>query len=586
MADIQMQYDNAFDSSKELFTPEMEQGGWLNAKGTQLSGTRKKGIFGGVKEDSSLFTDIKTILVGLNDLMETNFSSNDKQTTLQLAYNAYMNLIRSCDKYLTDKKGGVRTARTKVGQDRIRMVNEIRQFAEKDINGIRVQMFLPDDLRGTNLREAIGKARTKTINMQTPDSAHKHVGGNASNLTVLSEEENGGEVGFFSEQKTFDKDTTMIDAEPFIEKTIQNTRVEKIYYDKVISFIKSRGKKSVGGVYNLLLSEEWKKQEYANYPQSVEFQNELKNILYSTKTAYENIFGSGLANVESKKVGFNQRNVATSRIASILKFDKIIAKSEIVQLNDVQKGETRMGSVMNKAKGTESLSLLKKHVKDMRKATGKKVDIKDLREKIKGLMTGSFMRDMSDLQVMDYLCGQIDRHSANYFIDTNEEGKFVGVQGIDNDLSFGNAKEKEKFKDIGTHGRAVMNENDELTIPHMSRGLAISIDLINENMVRYALMDLIGKSEIEAFCYRLSRLKKAVRKELELGDKSKVLLDDTQWEKVDKNDFLKASNVSKSGGENDGTSNYVGRFYVEHLNFSINETEREIAEELKKLKQK
>lgn len=49
----------------------------------------------------------------------------------------------------------------------------------------------------------------------------------------------------------------------------------------------------------------------------------------------------------------------------------------------------------------------------------------------------TFQKSMSDLSVLDYLTGQIDRHGGNIFVDP-ETGK---VTGIDNDQSFGNTPE-------------------------------------------------------------------------------------------------------------------------------------------------
>lgn len=49
----------------------------------------------------------------------------------------------------------------------------------------------------------------------------------------------------------------------------------------------------------------------------------------------------------------------------------------------------------------------------------------------------AFQKSMSDLSVLDYLTGQIDRHGGNMFVDP-ETGK---VTGIDNDQSFGKTPE-------------------------------------------------------------------------------------------------------------------------------------------------
>ncbi len=52
-------------------------------------------------------------------------------------------------------------------------------------------------------------------------------------------------------------------------------------------------------------------------------------------------------------------------------------------------------------------------------------------------------QDIANLQVLDYLCGNYDRHYANMFYQFDRNGKLIGVQGIDNDGAFGVIAKKE-----------------------------------------------------------------------------------------------------------------------------------------------
>ena len=45
-------------------------------------------------------------------------------------------------------------------------------------------------------------------------------------------------------------------------------------------------------------------------------------------------------------------------------------------------------------------------------------------------------KKIASLQVLDYICGNIDRHVANAFYQYDKKGNLSGVQGIDNDLAF------------------------------------------------------------------------------------------------------------------------------------------------------
>ena len=172
----------------------------------------------------------------------------------------------------------------------------------------------------------------------------------------------------------------------------------------------------------------------------------------------------------------------------------------------------------------------------------------------------SFQKDLSDLQVIDYLCGQTDRHAGNYYVKM-DGNNMVGLTGIDNDLSFGDAvsrqKTKNKFNIFGNHGRLVADANDEMYIPHMSRSLALNIALLDENMAKYVLSDLIGKADVEAFCKRLKILKKVCITELQKESENSRLVDDDGWNEKTLNDFLTADSEFVNR-DKDGTSNYIG----------------------------
>ena len=61
-----------------------------------------------------------------------------------------------------------------------------------------------------------------------------------------------------------------------------------------------------------------------------------------------------------------------------------------------------------------------------------------------------FLSSLADLQILDYLCANTDRHNKNFFLRMDlrnpEEPKLLGVQGIDNDNSFGDLEEGGMFK--------------------------------------------------------------------------------------------------------------------------------------------
>lgn len=133
------------------------------------------------------------------------------------------------------------------------------------------------------------------------------------------------------------------------------------------------------------------------------------------KTNFEDLYENlGFLN-EGGVVNMSRRNVATSRMASLLGLEELIAKSQTVDITDEATGRLIRGNLMDQAEGIEYANVWE-----------------DL---INGRVTSSFLRDVTNLQVLDVLCGQLDRHGGNMMYKV-ENGNITGVQGIDNDAAF------------------------------------------------------------------------------------------------------------------------------------------------------
>ena len=115
-------------------------------------------------------------------------------------------------------------------------------------------------------------------------------------------------------------------------------------------------------------------------------------------------------------------------VAKMLGCQNLIAKS--IPMKVEINGKTVEGVFMEAAEGSDIDNL---KVNDpLMKATEKSFDSKDA------------LQQLADLQVLDFICGNTDRHMGNLFykFKKNPKGevKFVGVQGIDNDCAFGRIK--------------------------------------------------------------------------------------------------------------------------------------------------
>ena len=138
-----------------------------------------------------------------------------------------------------------------------------------------------------------------------------------------------------------------------------------------------------------------------------------------------------LSNI-NRKVGINEnskadkRNSAVSMIADLLGCSGLIAKSVNLHVKDPSSGKIIMGTFMETAKGADCRGT---NVEDMEKFNQLTPD------KIEKSL--SLKKDIANLQVVDWICGNPDRHTGNMMYKFDENGNLVGLIGIDNDTSLG-----------------------------------------------------------------------------------------------------------------------------------------------------
>ena len=105
---------------------------------------------------------------------------------------------------------------------------------------------------------------------------------------------------------------------------------------------------------------------------------------------------------------------------------------------------------------------------------------------------------LNQLQMLDAICSQFDRHAMNFFIDP----KTGHVTGIDNDLAFGKNQKSvrgEKGATMGSHDRELPKLVDSK--------MAHTIMAVEPDAVREALAGLLSDGEVEATLSRLQVVK-------------------------------------------------------------------------------
>jgi len=218
---------------------------------------------------------------------------------------------------------------------------------------------------------------------------------------------------------------------------------------------------------------------------------------------------------------FQQRAVAASRIDQLLNAN-VIAKTQLAVVNNGE-GEVQ-GQIMEKAKGQQVL----RWQRNVRKGDLPGSDVDD----------PALQRLMSKLDLVDSLCGQVDRHGGNVFVDWDRQtGQVTSLTGIDNDLAFG-VKGFDPGETTGSSnvyggiGKYIDRETGEAIL--RLRGSDLSI----------LLADLLLPKEIDAAIDRLGKTQAVLRK----AQAENRLIGPDQW----------GANTTAQGGQMHGVQKPVG----------------------------
>lgn len=117
------------------------------------------------------------------------------------------------------------------------------------------------------------------------------------------------------------------------------------------------------------------------------------------------------------------KNSAMSAVATLIKCPDVIAKSRPLVIYDDKGHKYQEGTFMEYANGKDINNLAV--VDEMRLMKPSDFESPDVKQQL------------ANLQVLDYICGNIDRHSGNmlYQVDPKTR-KLTGIVGIDNDCAF------------------------------------------------------------------------------------------------------------------------------------------------------
>ena len=553
----------AIEMNEMQETPQMSRTSLADLY-NQLRTSKRGGMFIG-NSNSQFYTAVMTDLSDINSAMSKSFTQDAlaNQKLLINMEHMYQKLIKSCAAYIA------RDPSTNAGKHRKDLVTQIQERASTDLvalSAVRTDFcgLSPQEQSTKSWNELLDQSRTIRLSVQDISQLNKAEGGAASEVYELkgsntkAKDAAGetiplGEMHFFKMEDEYDM-TKIRHAGKVVENVLER-------YPKL-----SKKEKSMIRKFAINSGSD---QRDVLKPKLDEMSDKLSDL---GKIALNSIFGnlkevettvglmSSLEIDKDKKVNMSRRNVATSRVAKLVGLDHLVAKSETAELYDEKTQHTFRGNLMQKAKGDMSLGKLSDNLQEQSKQS--KAGNKDILINA----TGAFQRDLCNLQVLDAICGQVDRHMNNIFISTNN-GELSALQGIDNDAAFGLNEQVSSSKTPLRHDRAIYDMNTgEMTLPYMDKNLADRILALEPDMIRFALQDLLKNEEIEAAIKRLEHIKTAIRKTQDT--QSERFLEDDQWNDDTAQNMINhtwemENEFFKGKKEKFSQESYFGRFMIE-----------------------
>lgn len=402
---------------------------------------------------------------------------------------ANQEIIRNCQEYME------RESRVNSGDKEAE--NILKGLEERNLNALR-------DMK--KLREHEGKqwqeVKEIPIPRIEPTGPVQTVGANASVRMKIEIEK--GRPGFFTEAKdsyadinvVFDRYLNNLENADLKKKLLENK-------DIIVNAVGNDKEKGIGQLVSdgatlgrcIEIARNQFTGEKEGHRKDGRMMRCIGEMYKEAKTAYMAISNASLQ--QGDKVSL--RNVATTRMAELLGVERLIARSETVE---VKLGDRVVkGSFMEMAQGYDAASA--------------DIDVIQKFREVKDWGSPAMVRDQSDLDVFDVICGQVDRHDANAFYKIGEMGPdgtrpLLGLMGIDNDMAFSPLVKMGKDGRLQSNGQT--NETEYMNF--ISEDMADRIMALNREKLEYAVGDIITKEEMDGLVTRTEKMKELIQSQM------------------------------------------------------------------------
>ena len=475
----------------------------------------------GIEGSEKLKTAFQNLVTEIEEIKEEKLDNAERTETVVAGLcKLYSDCMKAVEEYEDANKDNVlyskedrekmRKIKIAIGKD-VTALNNYQKAQKENVS------FVPK-----NFETILEEGRAKTITVKSSDVGIAAAG--QSERMVFSDEEKKDTVYFTESKPGKSLNAQIKDMMDGIKKKYGG-KANCLYNNNVMNAFKTMAtnRKALLSASNPLLSQQDRLNSLAgSFMDDENVFNVIRNLDTSDEKeiffeCVEKLSKITLAVDLNKSNGIRQdskqdkRNSAMSMTADLLGMGDIIAHSENTRVNfKNQSGtitKTVMGTAMAQALGVD------------RKEAGLPYDVSAVIAPENNFRNYSlsaiennknFIRDVARLQILDYICGNPDRHAANllYKFDTN--GKIVGLQGIDNDTSFGS-----KF---------VPGTNRSVALNHMQvipKSTADMIEATNEDTFRLMLYGYdLTKKEVDAAIERLDLLKDVIKNSKEIYQES------------------------------------------------------------------
>ena len=503
-------------------------------------------------KDGKEMVAVKAALQGITNKMREAIPQDEAKFAEEYSalLSAYVNLTDACTAYLWSHPH----PRTIKGKTRKRLVHGTLAMAERELAGMKnaVKELKPYLEEGTPLvwGNVLGIIRGSSFNLKEHKMKTGHAGDATSELTVLHPKE--GKTYFFKSDEKLEPPLEALkkecdDMDRPEDQEILNKLLKLMDYrikwddegyeagEQLSILDKIMGKKKYAFVDNLI------GPNAIYYRDTV--QNKINKLdpslrvdLYDMRTweffqallpSYMRLrtrLGVSASAGIQENQSLSNRNVASSRMAAIFDMPNLVVATNKATLHeDGVKIKDGDGIAMSQAKGVPHWDLMEKVGRD----------------KTKLHYTAEALRQFSCLQLFDTLCGQCDRHWNNRFVTFKKEnGKYIitGVQGIDNDMSFGNLK----YEDIAQEQIMKLPpfETAKITVPHafkcsityLDKEMVETMRNLTKDNLNYYLGDLLDDIYIDAMWDRMQHMLETIDRSV--AEKTSELLEEKDWSRL------------------------------------------------------